>query len=84
MSKSNNSSSSGLGLSTVVFIVFLILKLTNTINWSWWWVTAPIWISALIYALILICTGLVFIFIKRKADKKRKDLLNKFRRTQQK
>ncbi|WP_159109262.1 hypothetical protein [Elizabethkingia anophelis] len=84
MSKSNNSSSSGLGLSTVVFIVFLILKLTNTINWSWWWVTAPIWISALIYALILICTGLVFRFIKRKADKKRKDLLNKFRRTQQK
>lgn len=37
-----------LGLPAVLFIVFLILKLCNVIAWSWWWVTAPLWISAII------------------------------------
>lgn len=41
--------SSGLSLPGAVFIVFLVLKLTNVIDWSWWWVTAPLWISALAF-----------------------------------
>ena len=40
-------SSSGVGITTVTFIVFLVLKLTGLIDWSWWWVTSPLWISAL-------------------------------------
>ena len=35
----------------VVFLIFLILKLTDTIHWSWTWVTAPLWISAIIFTL---------------------------------
>ena len=38
----------GIGLPSVLFIVFLILKLTEVINWSWWWVTAPLWIPAVV------------------------------------
>ena len=38
----------GIGIGTVLFIVFLILKLTGVIAWSWWWVTAPLWIPALL------------------------------------
>lgn len=45
---SDNSSGGGIGLAGATFIVFLVLKLTNVIDWSWWWVTSPLWISALI------------------------------------
>jgi hypothetical protein len=37
-----------------VFIVFLILKLTNVIDWSWWWVTSPLWVSALIVPVLVL------------------------------
>lgn len=51
---SNNSSSGGgLGISTVLFLIFLVLKLCNVITWSWWWVTAPLWIGAILYILIV-------------------------------
>jgi hypothetical protein len=46
---SNESSSSGgIGLGGVLFVVFLVLKLTHNIDWSWWWVTAPLWIPAIL------------------------------------
>lgn len=35
-------------LSNCVFLVFLVLKLCGTIDWSWWWVTAPLWSSAIL------------------------------------
>jgi phosphoglycerol transferase MdoB-like AlkP superfamily enzyme len=43
----------GSGLGFVLFVVFLVLKLTHVVAWSWWWVTAPLWISAGLYVLIL-------------------------------
>lgn len=44
----SSGSSGGVGLCGLIFIVFLTLKLTNYIDWSWWWVTAPLWIPALV------------------------------------
>ena len=41
---------SGMSLDIILFVVFLVLKLTNVIAWSWWWVTSPLWISAVIGA----------------------------------
>ena len=48
-----NNNSGGLSLATILFLIFLILKLTNYIGWSWWWVTSPLWISAIFVILIL-------------------------------
>lgn len=50
---SNNNSSGGLSLATILFLIFLVLKLTNYIDWSWWWVTSPLWISAILVILIV-------------------------------
>jgi hypothetical protein len=44
------------GIATTLFIVFLVLKLTNAINWSWWWVTSPLWISAIISVIVIFIT----------------------------
>lgn len=52
----------GLGLPSVLFIVFLILKLTGVITWSWWWVTAPLWISFVVFVAIFV-TMLLFLFL---------------------
>ena len=52
----SNSKSGGIGLGGAIFLVFLILKLAGigqVATWSWWWVTRPLWISAL-YALATI------------------------------
>lgn len=54
MSDKNNSAGGELGLGTVLFLIFLVLKLCNVIDWSWWWVTSPLWISAILYVLILV------------------------------
>ncbi|AGY37014.1 hypothetical protein FREDWARD_71 [Mycobacterium phage Fredward] len=43
-----------IGLSTLLFIVFLILKLTGVVAWSWLWVTAPLWIGAILFVLSVI------------------------------
>ena len=48
---------SGVSLGTVLFLIFLVLKLTNVIDWSWWWVTSPLWISAVIYIVLVFLAG---------------------------
>lgn len=63
MSDKNNNTSSSLGIGTILFIVFLVLKLCNVITWSWWWVTSPLWISAILY--VLLWVG-VFIYYYRQ------------------
>ena len=49
----------GIGLPSLLFCIFLVLKLCGVIGWSWWWVTAPLWISACVFAGIL----LVFVLL---------------------
>ena len=65
----NNNTGNGIGLGTLLFIVFLVLKLTGVITWSWWWVTAPLWIPALIVAcffVLMLMGGLITaIFFER-------------------
>lgn len=51
--RNNNNGISFVGLLTIVFIV---LKLTNTINWNWGWVLSPIWITLLIYIILVYIT----------------------------
>lgn len=54
MSNSSNSSGGGVGLASLLFLVFLVLKLIGVIDWSWWWVTSPLWISAIIFTAVVI------------------------------
>ncbi len=66
MSK-GNSNSSGIGLGGAIFIVFLILKLAEigqVATWSWWWVTSPLWISALFALAVLVVVGIVAIIYR--------------------
>ena len=56
MSSSSSSSSGGIGLVGAVFLLFLTLKLTGiepVASWSWWWVTSPLWGTALIGLLVI-------------------------------
>ena len=55
-----------LGLGGVLFVVFLVLKLTHVINWSWWWVTAPLWVGAILFAVFLA----IALAIKSKAQRR--------------
>ena len=66
-----SSGAGGLGLSTVLFLIFLVLKLCNVITWSWWWVTAPLWIGAILYVLILVG---MFIYYYRQATASEREL----------
>ena len=44
----------GLSLGDVLLVVFIILKLCKVINWSWFWVLSPLWISLIIYIILVI------------------------------
>lgn len=62
---SNSNRGGSIGLPGATFLVFLVLKLTHVIDWSWWWVTAPLWGTAVIVLLLL---ALLVPWL-RKADK---------------
>jgi hypothetical protein len=52
-------------ISFIVFVVFLVLKLTQAIGWSWWWITSPLWIYAVLCAIVLV---LAIVFANKIAD----------------
>ena len=64
MSASSSSSSGGIGFTGLLTVLFVGLKLTNVIAWSWWWVLSPIWISFLLFALILAIAGIIIAVCK--------------------
>lgn len=66
MGKDSNTSTGGIGFTGALFLVFLVLKLTNVIDWSWWWVTAPLWIHAIMAVLVLIAVFVFKEYIRRK------------------
>ena len=66
MSTESKSSSGGFGLSTILFVVFLTLKLTNVIDWSWWWVTSPLWISAIFFVFCMLIIAIIAALVKKK------------------
>lgn len=41
------------GIAGTLTIVFIVLKLCRLIAWSWMWVLSPLWITALIDALLV-------------------------------
>lgn len=43
----------GTSFASLLTIVFIILKLCGVIAWSWWWVLSPLWITAVIDALLV-------------------------------
>lgn len=61
----------------LLFIVFLVLRLTNEIDWSWWWVTSPLWLSALAFVAFAAVGGgialIVYGVIKRRRRKRRSE-----------
>ena len=69
MSKdSNGTAGGGLGLSSVLLVVFIVLKLCKVITWSWVWVLSPLWISLIIWGVILLIWIITLLIIK-KLDK---------------
>lgn len=52
MSK-QSTSSGGMGFTSALLLVFITLKLTNIIDWSWWWVLSPVWISFILFLIIV-------------------------------
>lgn len=53
MSKELSSSSSGVGFFGLLTVLFIGLKLTGFITWSWWWVLSPMWISMILFVLLV-------------------------------
>ena len=41
-------------LCSMLFITFLVLKLTKVIDWSWWWITAPLWVPAALFLVLVL------------------------------
>ena len=46
--------SNGIGFTGLLTIVFIILKLCGVITWSWWWVLSPLWISAILWVILVV------------------------------
>lgn len=51
---SGSTAGGGLGLSGVLLVVFIVLKLCKVITWSWVWVLSPLWISLILWGIILL------------------------------
>lgn len=44
----------GISLCSILTLIFITLKLCNVITWSWLWVLSPIWISFILFIIIVI------------------------------
>ena len=38
----------------ILVILFIGLKLLGVIDWSWWWVLSPIWISIILFVVVIL------------------------------
>lgn len=43
-----------IGLAGLLAVLFIALKLTGVIHWSWLWVLSPLWISFIIFMIVII------------------------------
>ena len=50
----------GVGFVSILTIVFIVLKLCKIIDWSWVWVLSPIWISMILWMVIIIVVYVVW------------------------
>ena len=63
-SESSNSAGGGIGFIGLLQIAFIVLKLCKVINWSWIKVLAPLWVSAILFGIILIVV-IIIVAIKK-------------------
>lgn len=50
----NNKAGCGsVGIAGTLTIVFIVLKLCGLIAWSWTWVLSPLWISAILWVIVV-------------------------------
>ena len=56
-----------IGFWGLLTLVFITLKLTNVLHWSWIWILSPVWISLVLFALVLILLIAVEIYKTRTA-----------------
>lgn len=54
MKENKTSVNGGIGFVGLLTIAFIVLKLVGVIAWSWVWVLSPLWISAVIYVVIIV------------------------------
>lgn len=38
----------------IPFYILLTLKLTGVVQWSWWWITMPVWLPLVLFALLAV------------------------------
>ena len=57
------------GFAGLLTIVFIVLKLLDQIAWSWVWVLAPIWISVVLWFVLLFGT-MTYIHVKTRPLKR--------------
>lgn len=62
-SNTSSTRSGGVGIVGLLTVAFVILKLTHVIAWSWWWVFAPLWISAGIWAVVFLVSIIVIALV---------------------
>ena len=43
-----------IGFAGLLTIVFIVLKLCCVVSWSWLWVLSPIWISLILFLIVLV------------------------------
>ena len=55
--------SGGIGFVGLLTIAFVVLKLCGVISWSWVWVLSPLWISVIVWFLVV--TVIVFLVSRR-------------------
>lgn len=60
----SSSSSSGIGFTGLLAVAFIVLKLTGFINWTWFWVLSPIWMPIVVFIVILVIIGIVWLINK--------------------
>ena len=54
MKENKTTVNDGVGFVGLLTIAFIVLKLVGVITWSWVWVLSPLWISAVIYVVIIV------------------------------
>lgn len=54
MKENKTTANGGIGFVGLLTIAFIVLKLVGVITWSWVWVLSPLWISAVIYVVIIV------------------------------
>jgi len=69
MDKNNSSSQGGIGFVGLLQITFIVLKLIGIIKWSWMLVLLPIWISLIVF--LIVVAGLVVLKCMDHKDNKR-------------